>query len=131
MTNVILTWLRKHAVAALLIWTACAGLYGASHASMTTDEGIHVASGDLSLTRCDTRFDPEHPFLIKYVTALPLVLLQPALPPNDQLLWDRAGSTFYDAWGEARQWTEEWFYSSGNDADLMIFLARLPAVGIL
>jgi hypothetical protein len=107
------------------------GLFGTVQAwrqSMTTDEGIHVASAYLAITRGDHRFDPEHPFLFKYLTALPLVALQPNLPADDQKLWEAAKPTYYDSWSESRQWADMWMYTSGNNAQLMIFLARLPGV---
>jgi hypothetical protein len=99
--------------------------------SMTTDEGIHTASAYLALTRGEHRFDTEHPFLFKYLTALPLLVLQPNPPPNDQVLWTRAKPLLYDSWRESREWTDEWFYRSGNNAQLMIFLARIPGVLVL
>lgn len=116
------------AVIALFAWVTVAGAVLAWRTSMTTDEGIHTASAYLALTRGEHRFDPEHPFLFKYLTALPLLIVHPHLPPDDQLLWDKAAPTFYDSWAEARQWTDEWFYRSGNNAQLMIFLARIPGV---
>lgn len=107
------------------------GLFGTVQAwrqSMTTDEGIHVASSYLALTRGEHRFDPEHPFLFKYLTALPILVLQPNLPKDDATLWDDAKPTYYDSWREAREWSDQWIYQSGNNAQLMIFLARIPGV---
>lgn len=99
--------------------------------SLTTDEGIHTASGYLAMTRGEFRFDPEHPFLYKYLTALPLLTLKLNNPPNDQKLWAAAKPTFYDSWKESREWTDEWFYHSGNPARLMIFVSRLPSVLVM
>ncbi|CAN5120548.1 phospholipid carrier-dependent glycosyltransferase [soil metagenome] len=107
------------------------GLFGTVQAwkqSMTTDEGIHVASAYLAITRGEHRFDPEHPFLFKYLTALPLFVLQPNLPADDEKLWEAAKPSYYDSWQEARQWSDSWMYTSGNNAQLMIFLARIPGV---
>ena len=120
--------LSRFLVPALLVWVLVAGLWLSWHMSMTTDEGIHTASGYLALTRGEQRFDPEHPILFKYFTALPLVVMHPNLPPDDAQLWENAKPTGYDSWAEARLWTEEWFYKSGNNGKLMIFLARIPAV---
>lgn len=116
---------------ALLAWMGCAGLFLSWRMTMTTDEGIHVASAYLALTRGDHRFDPEHPFLYKYTTALPLLVLRPNTPPDDVKLWDSGEPTFYDSWKESREWSDQWFYKSGNNARLMIFLARIFGVIVL
>ena len=108
-----------------------AGLYLAHRDSLTTDEGIHVASGYLILTRGDWRFDPEHPPLMKLLTALPLLTLHLHLPPDDQKLWAAAEPTLFDSWSSSREWTDQWFYRSSNNADLMVFLMRIPAVLLL
>ena len=115
-------------VALLLLWVAAAGFYMSWHDSMTTDEGVHLASGYTALTRRDFRFDPEHPFLFKMLSAAPIVLLHPNPPARDQELWNHSEPTLYDSWEEARTWSELWFYQSGNNASLMIFVARIPAV---
>lgn len=118
----------KASVIAIFIWVAAAGSVLAWRTSMTTDEGIHTASAYLAFTRGEHRFDPEHPFLFKYFTALPLLVVHPNLPPDDQKLWAKAAPTFYDSWSEAREWTDQWFYKSNNNAKEMIFLARIPGV---
>ena len=53
-------FLKKYAVALILVWTFVLGLFLAWNDSMTTDEGIHVASSYLAITRQEFRFDPEH-----------------------------------------------------------------------
>ena len=124
-------FIRRWSVVLLLSWMALAGTWMAWHDSMTTDEGIHTASAYLALTRNEFRFDPEHPFLFKYLTALPLFALHINLPANDAPLWDQAKPTLYDSWREARDWSDTWMYQSGNNANLIIFLARLPGVILL
>ncbi|MDR3710653.1 MAG: glycosyltransferase family 39 protein [Capsulimonadaceae bacterium] len=126
-------YVKRHAfaVCAILIWTLSAGAFLAFHDSMTTDEDIHIASAYLALTRHDFRFDSEHPFLFKVITALPLLALHPNLPSDDQKDWKAAAPSYYDSWREAREWSENWFYASGNNAGLMILLARIPAVLML
>lgn len=119
---------RRLPVAILLGWVAIAGLFMAWHDTATTDEMIHVSSGYLAMTRGEFRFDPEHPYFFKYFSAAPLLALRPNLPPDDQLLWNASRGTFYDSWKEAREWSDQWLYKSGNDAQLMTFLARIPAV---
>lgn len=124
-------FLTRWYVVLILVLTGLFGLGQAKSLSMTTDEGIHIASAYLAITRGDLRFDPEHPFLFKYLTALPLLPLKLNLPEQDQELWDKAQPSFYDSWQEARTWSDSWFYTSQNNADLMIFLARLPGIAML
>ena len=120
--------LHRILVTLLFLWVAGAGLLLAWKDSLTTDEDIHMASGYTILTRNDFRFDPEHTPLFKELTALPLLALRLNAPPNDRPLWSAAGATFYDSWKEARQWSDEWTYISGNPADTMKVLARIPSV---
>lgn len=115
----------------LLIVTGI-GLSLAWQTSMTTDEGIHTASAYLAIKRGgDFRFDPEHPFLFKFATAVPLLGLPLNYPQDDAKLWQAAEPSYYDSWQESRAWANQWFYESGNNAQLMIFLARLPGVLVL
>ncbi len=104
------------------------GLFLAWHDSPTTDEDIHIASAYLGLTRHEFRFDPEHPYLFKVLTALPLLTIHLNPPPDDAAYWEEGRITVYDSWKAARGWADEWFYTSGNNPELMIFLARIPAV---
>ncbi|MEI8003603.1 MAG: glycosyltransferase family 39 protein, partial [Methanothrix sp.] len=112
-------------------WTLLAGVWLAKTQSLTTDEGIHVASAYLALTRGEHRFDPEHPYLFKYLTALPLLPLNLNLPAEDASLWAMGKPTFYDSWQESREWSDQWFYQSNNPAELMTWLSRLPGVACL
>ena len=120
--------LQRLAIPLLFLWVLFAGLYGAWHDSLTTDEGIHVASGYLILTRGDFRFDAEHPPLFKALSALPLLALHLQPPAEDAKFWDAAAPTFFDSWRESRSWSDSWFFTSGNPTDKMVFLMRLPAV---
>ena len=112
----------------VISWTLLSGLWLAWNDSLTTDEGIHTASAYLAIERDSFRFDPEHPYLFKYLTALPLFTIKLNKPTNDLQLWDKSGNTYYDSWQEAREWADEWFYKSNNPTNLMVFLARVPAV---
>lgn len=125
--------LRLHNILVLLILgiTLVLGLSLAWKVSATTDEGIHVSSAYLALTRQEFRFDPEHPYLFKYATAVPFLFLKTNLPANDATLWGDAKPTVYDSWQEARQWSDEWFFNSGNNGHLMIFLSRIPGVLVM
>jgi hypothetical protein len=122
---------RKFLVPLILIWVAAAGLFLAHRDTMTRDEGIHIASAYLAIQRHDFRFDPEHPFFFKALTALPLLPLGLRNPPDDAALWKTAQPINFDSWRESFEWSEQWFYRSGNNADLMIFLSRIPGVLVM
>lgn len=86
----------------------------------TIDEGAHMAAGvSYWLTR-DYRLNEEHPPLVKLIAALPVVLAKPHISFNTQ------------AWKESNQWqfARDFLYNNGNDADKLLFLGRLPMVGL-
>lgn len=96
--------------------------------SQTTDEAVHVIAGYTYLTEGDFRFNPEHPPLVKIMSALPLLIINPQLPHNFDETWNNSEDFFYDSWRENRLLGEEFFYSSGNDTNQMIFWSRIPIV---
>lgn len=91
--------------------------------SATMDELSHIPAGYSYLTQKDYRINPEHPPLIKDIAALPLLTLKLNFPINCPC-WKN---------GINEQWWfgNEFLYKSGNDADKIIFLARLPMMIIL
>jgi uncharacterized membrane protein len=121
-------FIQKHALLLILGITTLLGGGLAYTQSPTTDEAIHVASGYLAITEGEYRFDPEHPFLFKYLSALPVLIIQPNLPPDHAELWEQALPTSRDSWMQSREWADQWLYLSGNDPQQMIFLSRIPAV---
>lgn len=96
--------------------------------SQTTDEAVHLSAGYTYLTKGDFRFNPEHPVLIKAISAIPLLLMDVKLPANYDELWNRSGDYFYDSWRENRQFGEELLYESGNDPSELLFWGRFPMV---
>lgn len=96
--------------------------------SPTSDEAIHVASGYQYLTKGAWRFDPEHPPLVKALTALPVLVLKPNLPAADEALWQGAAPTRYDSWRESRTWADAWLYESDNNPQVLAFTFRIPAL---
>ncbi|MFA6423430.1 MAG: glycosyltransferase family 39 protein [Patescibacteria group bacterium] len=97
----------------------------AKNDSATTDEAVHLSAGYTYLVKNDFRFNPEHPVLVKTMVAAPLLALSPKIP-NDSLYWNIAGNFFYDSWKENRAFGDDFLYGLGNNADLLIFLTRLP-----
>ncbi len=86
--------------------------------SAIRDEMPHITAGYSYLTKGDYRLNPEHPPLIKDLAAFPLLFLKPNFPTQH---WQ---SQVNDQWSEG----EEFLYKSGNNADLMLFLGRIPVV---
>ncbi|MDI6591726.1 MAG: glycosyltransferase family 39 protein [Patescibacteria group bacterium] len=92
--------------------------------SATMDEVAHLPAGYSYLTKKDMRLNPEHPPLLKDLAALPLLFIKNINFPSE-----------IDAWKEDinGQWGFGYYflYHSGNPADQMLFLGRLPMILIL
>lgn len=88
--------------------------------SAVRDEMPHIAAGYSYWTMHDYRVNPEHPPLVKQLSALPLLFLNVNFPSS------------YKAWAENvnDQWDlgDTFLYRSGNDADQMLFWGRMPIV---
>ena len=83
--------------------------------SQTWDEGDHIFAGYMSIKTADHGLNPEHPPLVKYVAALP-ILNMPLQVPQLQ------GREFKI---EAFQSAKDFLYK--NDADTILLRARLAA----
>jgi hypothetical protein len=86
--------------------------------SATMDELAHIPAAYSYLTERDYRLNPEHPPLIKDLAALPLLFLNLNFPTNVKAWTDKING----------QWEmgSIFLYQSGNNADRIIRLARLP-----
>ncbi len=86
--------------------------------SLTMDEQSHIPAGYSYLTQKDFRINPEHPPLVKDLSAVPLLLLNLNFPKE------------HPSWKEGinEQWWfgSELLYRSGNNPDKILFWARLP-----
>ncbi len=84
----------------------------------TIDEGVHLSSGVSYWVTGDFKLNEEHPPLIKLLAALPVVLTHPKVPLDAQ------------SWKDGNEWAfaQDLLYHSGNNADLLLFLGRLPMV---
>jgi hypothetical protein len=91
--------------------------------SATNDEIAHIAAGYSYLTQQDYRLNPEHPPLVKDLAAAPLLFFDLNFP-SEHSSWTQASN---DQWGVGRLF----LYSSGNDADQILFWARLPMILVL
>ncbi len=91
--------------------------------STTMDEMSHIPAGYSYLSQRDFRINPEHPPLIKDLAALPLLFLDLNFP-QDHTSWTQ---------GTNEQWTygSQFLYYSGNNADQIVFWARIPMILLL
>jgi hypothetical protein len=92
--------------------------------SLTMDELAHLPAGYSYLTQRDYRLNPEHPPLVKDLSAIPLLFLKNINFPKDHPSWTE---------GVNNQWWfgNQFLFKSGNDADKIIFLARIPMILLL
>jgi len=102
-------------------------VFSARANSQTTDEAIHLFAGYTYLTKADFRLDPEHPPLLKELTAIPLLFVRNIQVHYDGL-WQNAGIFYYDPWKEARLLGDHFFYDWGNNPNQILFLGRLVIV---
>ena len=108
-------------IAAILLVTMFTLAIGSmKNDSAIRDELPHIVAGYSYLTQLDYRINPEHPPLIKDLSAIPLLFLRPNFP-LDHPSWKNEVNG---------QWTlgDVFLYNSNNDADKIIFWARIPIV---
>ena len=91
--------------------------------STTMDELSHIPAGFSYLSQKDFRINPEHPPLVKDLAALPLLRLDLNFP-KDHPSWQE---NVNDQWW----FGPEFLYRSGNDADQILFWARIPMILLL
>jgi len=110
----------KYTASLILILMFFLLLFSSWNEAGTMDELAHIPSGYSYLVQKDYRLNPEHPPLIKDLSALPLVFLNLNFP------------TDVDAW--AKDVNGQWemgrifIYESGNDADKIFRYSRLPVI---
>lgn len=88
--------------------------------SATFDERAHVAAAYSYVRYGGMRLNPEHPPLLKDLAGIPL-LFQDLSFPIDSNEWEN---------GVNEQWAvgKEFVFGSGNDADSVMFWARVPMI---
>ncbi|MEK7599108.1 MAG: glycosyltransferase family 39 protein [Patescibacteria group bacterium] len=86
--------------------------------SATMDELAHIPAGFSYLTQKDHRLNPEHPPLIKDLSAIPLLFLNLNFPTNIKAWADDINGQ----WDMGRIF----LYESGNNPDRILFWSRLP-----
>lgn len=100
-------------------------LLNANNDSATFDEVAHIPAGYSYITEHDTRLNPEHPPLIKYLSALPLAFMD----LNFDTTQDFWTGNLPNKWDEG-QWAagRHFLYQAGNDHNKIIFWSRVPIV---
>ncbi|MEK7624443.1 MAG: glycosyltransferase family 39 protein, partial [Patescibacteria group bacterium] len=95
-------------------------LFVSSRESATMDELAHIPSGYSYLRYLDYRLNPEHPPLVKALSAIPLMFMKLHFPTDHSSWTDDVNG----------QWTmgNQFIYRSGNNADWLIFWARLGPI---
>jgi len=92
--------------------------------SAIMDEVAHTPSGYSYLTQRDMRLNPEHPPLLKDLSAIPLLFIRGITFPNDIYAWTEKVNGQWD-------FGFKFLYESNNDADKIIFWSRLPMLLLL
>ncbi len=105
---------------ALLVIMFVSAFLSYQNDSTTMDELAHIPAGYSYLSQKDFRINPEHPPLIKDLSAIPLMFLNLDFP-SDSSAWTE------DING---QWVLGWelLYNSNNNPEQILFWSRLPMV---
>ncbi|MBI3891025.1 MAG: hypothetical protein HY303_05800, partial [Candidatus Wallbacteria bacterium] len=113
-----LAWAGAVISLAVFVW---AGLGCIDYCSATYDEPAHLVAGYSYWKTRDFRLDQDVPPLTKLLAALPcLVLENPPFAPQPKL-WD---------WGDQFGLGVQFLFESKVPADRLLFLARLPMLGM-
>jgi len=104
----------------LLLFFALA-LTSAVQKSPTMDEQNHIARGTAYLATGDPRLSIEHPPLVNLLSALPVYLLLRPRLPLDTIWWEAA---------EWYHFADLFLWEVNVNAEQIVFLARLPIVGL-
>ncbi|EKE11492.1 MAG: hypothetical protein ACD_15C00073G0006 [uncultured bacterium] len=106
----------------LLSFIFVVSVLNAGNDSLIYDEAAHIPAGYSYLVAHDMRLNPEHPPLLKDLSALPLLFIQPK--------FDIAADFWTKDNADASQWNagKSFLFASGNNADQIIFWSRLPII---
>lgn len=108
------------ALFAIIVIAGALMIYSAAQESTIMDELPHIPAGYSYVRFLDYRLNPEHPPLMKALSGIPLLFTNVNFPKE------------HKSWTEDvnGQWDlgTEFFYRRGNDANKLLFLARIPAI---
>lgn len=108
----------------LLVFVFVTTLLSIRDDSLTMDEKAHLPAGYSYLTQKDYRLNPEHPPLMKDISAIPLLFIKGINFPSDIKAWKEDVNGQWD-------FGDYFLYQAGNPTDKMIFWGRLPMILIL
>jgi len=112
----------RYAPHLLLAVMAAAMVHAAWHDSATMDEAAHIPAGYSYVVKRDMRLNPEHPPLIKTLAGLSAwALAKPINFPDEIPAWKE---NINDQWS----FGFHFLYGAGNDAEKIIYAARLAAI---
>jgi len=92
--------------------------------SAIMDEVAHIPAGYSYLTQQDMRLNPEHPPLLKDLSAIPALFNKNINFPKDLKSWTSEVNSQWD-------FGFKFLYNSGNNADNIIFWSRIPMLLLL
>jgi hypothetical protein len=95
-----------------------------SQESAIMDEVAHIPAGYSYLTQKDMRLNPEHPPLLKDLSAIPALFNSKINFPKDLKSWTSEVNSQWD-------FGFNFLYNSGNNADKIIFWSRIPMLLLL
>jgi len=115
-------------VALFLVIFFALALHSITQKSIINDELVHITAGYSYLKTGDFRLNTEHPPLIKIISAIPLLFLNPHLPLEDPA-WEAALTQPITQWNLGARF----FFTYNNNPDQILFWARLPMllIGLL
>lgn len=113
------TFLKKFSFIIVLLLLSimfCLEISSAVLESQSIDEGVHLTAGYSYLLNKKIELNPEHPPLVKLLSAIFVYPLSPIFPWTDL--------------SSAEQWdlAKQFFYDLGNNADSLLFWGRLPVM---
>ncbi|HRY82324.1 MAG TPA: glycosyltransferase family 39 protein [Candidatus Moranbacteria bacterium] len=111
----------KKIIIAILGFVAIVSVLNAKNDSLIYDEAAHIPASYSYLTEHDFRLNPEHPPLIKDLSAVPLLFMDLNFDTN-QSFWDENPN---DAQWNAGKY---FLFNAGNDPNRIVFWSRLPII---
>ncbi len=108
----------------LLIFVFAVSVLSMKDDSLTMDELAHLPAGYSYLTQKDMRLNPEHPPLVKDLSAIPLLFIKGIHFPAEAKSWKDDINGQWD-------FGNKFLFHSNNPAYKMIFWARIPMILIL
>ena len=107
----------------LLLFMLAVAILSLKSDSLTMDEQAHIPAGYGYMHERDYRLNPEHPPLLKDLSAIPLLFMN--------LKFDKEFSAWKNDVNDQWDMGKNFIFYSGNNPDKIIFWARMPMLLIL